>query len=56
MRLALPHSWAEVGDMAKTVAANVEAHTISDCGHVLPHGCADGALRHVLAMAVSVRA
>ncbi len=42
---------AKVGEMVRTVAQNVEAETLPDCGHFLPEEQPDAVVKRVLAMA-----
>jgi pimeloyl-ACP methyl ester carboxylesterase len=41
----------KVGQMAAMVAENVEAHTLSDCGHFMPEERPREIVRHILAVA-----
>lgn len=46
---------AKVGEMVKLVAANVEAHTLPDSGHFMPEEQPDAVVRHILAVAATIR-
>ena len=46
---------ARVGEMVKMIAENVDAHTISDCGHFVPEERPDVVIEHILAMAANAR-
>lgn len=41
---------AQVGEMVRMVADNVQAHTLPDCGHFLPEERPEEVVRYVLAM------
>jgi pimeloyl-ACP methyl ester carboxylesterase len=45
---------AKVGQMIKMVAANVQEHTLSSCGHFLPEECPEETVRHILAVAAAL--
>jgi len=44
-----------VGDMVKMVAETVDAHTFPGCGHFLPEECPATVIKHILAVARTVR-
>lgn len=45
---------AKVGEMVRMVAENVEAETLSGCGHFVPEECPDAVIRRVLGMAAKL--
>ena len=46
---------SKVGDAVSLVAENVETELLSDCGHFVPEECPDAVIRHVSAMAATLR-
>jgi hypothetical protein len=47
---------ARVGEMVKRVAETVDAHTLPGCGHFLPEECPATVIKHIIAVAKTMRA
>jgi pimeloyl-ACP methyl ester carboxylesterase len=47
---------AKVGEMVKRVAETVDAHTLPGCGHFLPEECPATVVKHIIAVAKTIRA